>query len=149
MSYCPTAGLLIALVYKTRRFVPESYKSYSMFASLVSGLTIGLMLACIICIMVFFILSSIGQYKLRIKNLFGLIRPAILDLGLVDIFDIQSNTVDAKDDTHIQEDDTLVNALDNLIVFESALYCLITANLLCKWVSKIQSFRNCYCNECL
>ena len=49
------AGILIALVYKTRRFVPESYKSYSMFASLVSGLTIGLMLACIICIMVYIV----------------------------------------------------------------------------------------------
>ena len=114
-----------------------------MFASLVSGLTIGLMLACIICIMVFFILSSIGQYKLGIKKhkiFFGLLRPAILDLGLVDIFDIQSNTLDAEADAHIQEDDTLVNALDNLIVFESALYCLVTANLLCKWVSKNNKF---------
>ena len=102
------AGILIALVYKTRRYVPESYKSYSMFASIVSYLAIGLMLACILAAMVVFILNYADR-----------------------VTEESSHGFNKTEDT--MDDETLGTILDNMIVFEGALYCSVTTVLLGKW----------------
>ena len=127
------ASILIALVYVTRRHIPEVFnsrkvnlrtmcfsfvqvhKSFSMVASFLSALTIGLMITCIICVLIIVILS----YQKNFIN---------------DQADGENSNESLELLLRLKGPQNEGEIMEFIILIQGLLYCIINIALLGKWV---------------